>query len=435
MKIQDLHREAIEFAKKAQIEFENENFEEYESLTLKAYELEKKAAEFLKNSFNSEPTRSVLYRSAASLAFKCEKYTEAIDLITQALQGNPFEEIKTELLDILKNAVGIKSQAIKTNNYLESLRKRSVSVKLEEKSNKYAGAFVISHVAEFLKNLNQSYQNYAEAQFVKAVDKDLLTDFEYTLSKFKSQSHLLGSNTSFSSFGINISADKSVMDHLNVYTSEYTEMKSNLFSEFKEDVLYPEYEDPSFQERISEKFTDEERRKIFSPVLKSITKSKNYKISITDYEFKSELKEFKPPNNTIKNTLTPVILIPKEEEADTSLTKKIEQITGNKKKTIFTENIKYFEQELSLPHLEFEKKKIYFNDSHVILLIFEDNYYSIEDDTYRIVVSNKDYDGLLAFYSKSFIEKLDKMLLTIDILSEEEKELLFIYESTTVRDW
>lgn len=437
MKIQEIHRQAIKLAKEAQLEFDNENILGYQDLILKAFELEKTAAEFLKNNFESEPTRSILYRSAATLAFKCEKYFDTIDLITEALKGNPFEEIKIELLELLKKAVGNRTTPLKSNDYLNLLNKRAVSVKLEEKTGKYAGAFVIPHVVEFLKNLNQSYQNYAEAQFIKEIDRDSVPDFEYSLNDFKNKSNLLGSYTSFSSFGINISAENSLMEHFNIHTKEFKDMKENLFDEFKEDVLYSNYEDPTFHKRISDKFNEEERRKIFNPILNSIAKSKGYKISITDYEFKEKIKEFKAPNNIIKQALTPppIINATPQLETETSLTRKIEQSTGNKKKIIFAENIKYLEQEFTLTDLEFEKKKIYFNDPNVILLIFENNYYRIDDDNYKIAVSNKDFDGLLELYSKSFIMKLIAMLENKSNLSDEENDLLIHYQNTTIRDW
>lgn len=436
MKIQELHREAVNLAKQANLELDNQNFAEYKRLITNAYELERKAAEFLKHEIKSEPTRSVLYRSAATLAFQCEKYSESIDLIAQALSGNPFEEIKVELIDLLTKAVSSKTNVVKSNDYLNSLRSRSVSLKLEDKTGKYGGAFVISHIIDFLKNVNQSYQNYAEVQFTKSIDKDSLPDFDYALSKFKSSSKLLGANTIFSSFGINISVDKSGVDNFDVFTKEFKVMRDNLFTEFKEDVIYPDYEDTIFQERITQKFTDEERKKIFSPVLNSITNSKEYKISLTDYEFKTKIKEFRPLNITTKNALIPVVK--KELEAveeDTSLTRKIEQTTGKTKKIIFAENIKYLEQEYTFSNFEFDKKKIYFNDPNIILIIFEDNYYRIEDDKYKIAVSNKDFDGLLNLYSKSFILKYSTLLLEKENNTNEEKELLDVYETTTVRDW
>lgn len=435
MNIKELHREAINLVQLAQKEYEQNNLLEYKRLTTLAYGLEKKAAEFLKDKYEIEPTRSVLYRSAASLAFKCEKYTEAIDLIVEALKGNIFEEIKTELLDLLKQAVGSRTQTIKSNDYLDLLNKNSVSLKLEDRTGKYAGAFVIPHVVDFLRNFNQSYQNYAEAKFIQEIDKDSVHDFEFALNDFKSKSNLLGSNTAFNSFGINITAENSLMDHFNVFTKEFEDMKNNLFTEFKEDVIYPDYEDPIFQERITNKFNDEERRKIFSPVFNSISKSKDYKISITDNEFKAKIKEFKTPTITIKQKLIPPPPAPTEVDADTSLTRKIEQITGTKKKTILIENIKYFEQEFHLNNLESEKKNIYFNEPNVILLVFENNYYRIDDDNYKILVSNKDFDAVLSLYNKSFIQKFNSLLINIEALTEEEMELLSIYQASTVRDW
>lgn len=439
MNIKDLHSEAINLAKNANVFLNDGNFDEYKRLTLDAYNLEKQAAEQLKERKDIEPTRSVLYRSAATLAFKCEKYSESIDLITQALSGNPFEEIKLELLDLLKQIVGIKSESlstIKSNNYLDSLRDRSVNIKLEEKSGKYSGAFVVSHVVEFLKNINQSYQNYAEAQFIKTINKESLPNFDFTLNKFKKGCNLLGTELNFSSFGISISADKSVMDTFDVYTTEFKEMKSNLFSEFKEDVIYPRYDDPNFQKRISEKFSEDERRKIFTPVVNSISKSKDYKISVTDDDYKNKIKEFAPLNTKTKQTLIPAYV--KEtlaENEDTSLTKKIEQTKGSKKTVILSEQIKYLEQEISIESIDDDKKKIYLNSPHIIVLIFEMNYYRIEDNLYKINVSGKDFHDVVAMYKKHFIANYSELLSNKNNLSIDETELLEVYESTTVRDW
>jgi hypothetical protein len=49
-----------------------------------------------------EPTRSILYRSAASLALDCGEQREAERLIAEALAGNPPNEIADELRDLLE---------------------------------------------------------------------------------------------------------------------------------------------------------------------------------------------------------------------------------------------------------------------------------------------------------------------------------------------
>ena len=65
-------------------------------------ELETQAAEILKDDLSEEPSRSVLYRSAASMAMSCKEYRQAEKLIATALAGNPPEEIAEELRDLLE---------------------------------------------------------------------------------------------------------------------------------------------------------------------------------------------------------------------------------------------------------------------------------------------------------------------------------------------
>jgi hypothetical protein len=67
-----------------------------------AYDLESKAATILANDLEGEPTRSVLLRSAASLALDCGLIPDAEKLICTALIGHPPEEIAEELRDLLE---------------------------------------------------------------------------------------------------------------------------------------------------------------------------------------------------------------------------------------------------------------------------------------------------------------------------------------------
>jgi hypothetical protein len=62
-----------------------------------AFEYEQKAALFYVDMLDKEPTRSVLFRSAASLAIQCCKFNEAERLIEIGLSGNPPKMIATEL--------------------------------------------------------------------------------------------------------------------------------------------------------------------------------------------------------------------------------------------------------------------------------------------------------------------------------------------------
>ena len=97
-----LHRKAMEFADESFIFRLEKNREEYLRLTELAYEKEAAAADLMVDEFDIEPTRSVLHRSAATLAWRCEMYDEAKRLICRALAGNPPPDIEFELNDLLE---------------------------------------------------------------------------------------------------------------------------------------------------------------------------------------------------------------------------------------------------------------------------------------------------------------------------------------------
>ena len=65
-----------------------------------AFEKERSAADLLAGSPEEEPTRSIMHRSAATLAVDCLEYAEAERLVEQGLAGNPPGEIGEELTDV-----------------------------------------------------------------------------------------------------------------------------------------------------------------------------------------------------------------------------------------------------------------------------------------------------------------------------------------------
>src|SRR5207247_4125833 len=67
-----------------------------------ALDHERQAADLVAGDLSQEPTRSVLHRSAASLALECGALREAERLIAAALSGNPPDEIAEELRDLLE---------------------------------------------------------------------------------------------------------------------------------------------------------------------------------------------------------------------------------------------------------------------------------------------------------------------------------------------
>ena len=96
------HRQAMERAAEADAARRAGDEETVRRLLRAAFELERSAAEQVVAQVDAEPTRSVLLRSAASLAVECREYREAERLIATALSGEPPEEICDELRDLLE---------------------------------------------------------------------------------------------------------------------------------------------------------------------------------------------------------------------------------------------------------------------------------------------------------------------------------------------
>ncbi|HEX6902886.1 MAG TPA: hypothetical protein VF789_24435 [Thermoanaerobaculia bacterium] len=93
-RITALHEDAMELVERALMEREPARARQW---FLSAFEKERNAAEMLADAREEEPTRSVLYRSAATMALDCRNYREADRLIQEGLSGNPPSEIADEL--------------------------------------------------------------------------------------------------------------------------------------------------------------------------------------------------------------------------------------------------------------------------------------------------------------------------------------------------
>jgi hypothetical protein len=98
--VRQLHDEAMKLAHLALVARHNQEWERAETLARQAYELEAQAAELVAEGPSSEPTRSILYRSAASLAYQCKEFAIAQRLIAKGLSGYPPPQVEQELKDL-----------------------------------------------------------------------------------------------------------------------------------------------------------------------------------------------------------------------------------------------------------------------------------------------------------------------------------------------
>ena len=114
LKTLDLHRKGMLLAQDAHVaQFRGDEAAALHLFSA-AFDLERAAALDLTDALDKEPTRSVLFRSAASLAMNCGRFEEGEAMIALGLSGNPPRDIADELRDVAKKIKALK-QKIKSD--------------------------------------------------------------------------------------------------------------------------------------------------------------------------------------------------------------------------------------------------------------------------------------------------------------------------------
>lgn len=95
--VKELHEKAMEIAQNAMLAKENGEYTSAKKIYYDAFKIEQEAAYKVPKAKKSEPTRSILFRSAASLAYQAEELKESIRMIGEGLSGHPSKRIFNEL--------------------------------------------------------------------------------------------------------------------------------------------------------------------------------------------------------------------------------------------------------------------------------------------------------------------------------------------------
>lgn len=175
--LEQYHRIAMDNSELALIALREGDFERFRQLSADAFHNEKKAALGLYDQ-EIEPSRSVLFRSAAYIALDNANFTEAQKLYEYALEGEVPEEIKTELeeLKVEIDRIKAENEDLRTAALL-LLKRQPAPVSKEDIINAVAkrlGAFDEKEI-----NLEYIYE-YLERQFSIGADKHttIEEDFE-----------------------------------------------------------------------------------------------------------------------------------------------------------------------------------------------------------------------------------------------------------------
>ena len=110
--INELHEKAMKLSEEAFYAKRSSQDNVAQEKYLEAFEYEKAAAMLLINTYEIEPTRSVLFRSAACLLLNLpdptyEHFREAEKMVAFGLSGNPPHEVAEELRAAWQELMGI----------------------------------------------------------------------------------------------------------------------------------------------------------------------------------------------------------------------------------------------------------------------------------------------------------------------------------------
>ena len=141
--IDELHNKAMALADEAYYARRKGTLEQLPTLYRQAFEYEKAAAMLLVNDYEAEPSRSVLFRSAASLLLNLPEiseadYRDAEQMIAFGLSGQPPAEIADELREVwgqIQQKYNIASKQAfrqKASNVLETVKSLLNTVKPSE---------------------------------------------------------------------------------------------------------------------------------------------------------------------------------------------------------------------------------------------------------------------------------------------------------------
>lgn len=390
----------------------------------KALSIEVQAAMILFNKFEAEPTRSVLFRSAATLAYNCAEYEIAERMVYCGLSGVHLPiEIEEELCQVRDKLLALKSLSVEEKsqyNYLQILRDNAINIRLKPSLPKYADAVFIEDIVSVLKTVKTSFDNFIRVNFLQTFGIEKYGDkTNYAISKLRNDFPLLYVNSKFKSFGASLSTDAIVVTK-EKYEKDVIEWRKSLFDEFKNDVIYIDYSLDKNLKYLQNKYSDDERNLIYSGYLDIFNDSKNYNVTFTDSEYEEVIKVGSSIPKDKKEQLLKKTLNTKESEKTLVRTFGMQskgQKQIKKSDIIVSEELTNAEFSYRTSHLIYQKDSLDLKKELVLTIKYENREFSINYPPFEIEVISNTHDGVLLEFSKECYNKY--RLLTS--LSEPER--------------
>lgn len=192
-------------------------------------------------------------------------------------------------------------------DFLEALRKFALYFKLES-GPKYGGAIDIETLTKVLRALNNSFQNYFDAELRNIYQKEgkITERVNNEIKALKEESRLLVVDLKFASFEAGLAPNSITSSGSFTYLKQPLQLKKEIFKTYEKEVFYSDLNDQETLRNFEKKFSKEERAGIFKPLEDTLFKPVGYSFkygkSFTDLK-----KSFKPISDEVEKTLVPTI--------------------------------------------------------------------------------------------------------------------------------
>ena len=187
--------------------------------------------------------------------------------------------------------------------HTERLKKHAFYIKFSPKSSKHGETIGLGELAEkLLPKVTAAYKNYSRADFYNKF-KAKITDPAKLIQTYNRISDLLQFRiveTAIGSFEMGIAADN--FTQVEIEDKEIKNWANHVGENFKEDVLNINLEDSEQYEKITSKFDDEQRAKIYQPII-DLAQDKNTAFTYKPFKQSKYHPLKKITQNTIKSLI------------------------------------------------------------------------------------------------------------------------------------
>ena len=310
------------------------------------------------------------------------------------------------------------------NQYSHALFNDSISIKVENKSEKFLSAIKVESVLSVLKNIKQSFTSYISVNFKRDFSSEDFKgiSFDSLVSTIVNDSELLIPNLKYSSFCASITTDYLMSKE---FSPEIKKWRQETFSKFKREVIEVDY-NLELATVISEKYNEQDRKVIYNPIIDILKEANDYKVSITDISFTKTKKTLTPVTKLIREKL-----IPKSQPVESVKTETLFQIIGigekvdeklkiNKSNILETKELDYAELTQTTNTISFKDNELYLKESLEFKVLYNRGIFIIDYSPLNIYKENNSFDSVKTDFYKAVID------LYISLINIEENQLSII---------